>query len=166
MRLPLKTISPDAIPKALEKAQRYRLLNEPMQAESICLDVLRTDPENQSALVTLLLALTDQFAGGHTINEIQPDEVIAKLRGDYERAYYSGIVAERRATALLGQNAAHSSFRAYDFLTLAMRHYERAAELRPAGNDDAILRWNTCARLINNRSVRPRAEESAEHFLE
>jgi hypothetical protein len=29
-----------------------------------------------------------------------------------------------------------------------MEHYERAQALRPPGNDDAILRWNTCARMI------------------
>jgi hypothetical protein len=55
----LKRLSDEAIPAALEKALRYRLLNEPAEAESICHDVLRIDPENQQALVVLLLALTD-----------------------------------------------------------------------------------------------------------
>jgi hypothetical protein len=32
----LKPISIASIPRALEKAERYRLLNEPEQAESIC----------------------------------------------------------------------------------------------------------------------------------
>src|ERR1700722_16262182 len=59
-----KPISPDAVPLALEKAERYRLLNEPAQAESICLDVLAVDPDNQRALVMLLLALSDQFLTG------------------------------------------------------------------------------------------------------
>ena len=57
----LKRISKDAVPAALEKALRYRLLNEPLESESICRDVLATDSKNQEALVTLLLALTDQF---------------------------------------------------------------------------------------------------------
>jgi len=56
-----KLISPAGIPAALEKAIRYRLLNEPLEAESICRDVLAVDPENQEAMVTLLLALTDEF---------------------------------------------------------------------------------------------------------
>ena len=64
MQFDLKPISAAGIGEALEKAERYRLLNEPSLAESICLDVLRIDPENQHALVMLLLALTDQFGHG------------------------------------------------------------------------------------------------------
>src|SRR5207248_11695595 len=55
----LKSLSKEAIPAALEKAERYRLLNEPGEAESICLDILKADPENQQAIITLLLALTE-----------------------------------------------------------------------------------------------------------
>ena len=58
----LKHLSAAAIPRALEKAERYRLLNEPWEAESICLDVLSVEPQNQQALVMLILALTDAFA--------------------------------------------------------------------------------------------------------
>ena len=57
----LKPITPEGIPAALEKAERYRLLNDSSAAESICLDVLEIDPSNQKALVSLLLAITDQF---------------------------------------------------------------------------------------------------------
>ena len=57
----LKPLHKDAIPAALAKAERYRLLNEPGEAESICLDVLQVDPGSQDALVMLILALTDQF---------------------------------------------------------------------------------------------------------
>ena len=57
----LKRLSDEAIPAALEKALRYRLLNKPAEAESICRDVLQIDPENQEALVVLLLALTDRL---------------------------------------------------------------------------------------------------------
>ena len=59
--LELKTIARDGIPHALEKAERYRLLNDPAQAESICRDVLAVDADNQDALRALILALTDQF---------------------------------------------------------------------------------------------------------
>jgi len=52
----IKPLSKENIPAALEKAERYRLLNEPMPTESICLDILEADPENQKAIVTLLLA--------------------------------------------------------------------------------------------------------------
>jgi len=47
----LKRLHKDAIPAALEKAERYRLLNEPGEAESICLDILAVDPDNQRALI-------------------------------------------------------------------------------------------------------------------
>src|SRR5271154_2249072 len=124
MTLPLKTLSMDAIPRAQEKADRYRLLGEPVQAESICLDILKIDPDNQCALITLLLALTDQFGHGYRLGEMEPRDVIDRLKSDYERAYYTGIVAERRAKAVLDQNAAQTGSLAYDFLTSAMRCYE------------------------------------------
>ena len=87
MAMSLKTLSQDAIPRAIEKADRYRLLNEPVQAESICLDILRVDSVNQQALVILLLALTDQFGRGYKLGDVDPKDVIAKLTGAYERAY-------------------------------------------------------------------------------
>ena len=57
----LRSISKAAIPAAVKKAEHYRLLNDPEQAESICLDILAVDPDNQQALVVLILAITDQF---------------------------------------------------------------------------------------------------------
>ena len=45
----LKPLSKDAIESALAKAERHRFLNEPDEAESICLDVLEVDPDNQPA---------------------------------------------------------------------------------------------------------------------
>jgi hypothetical protein len=162
----LKTLSRDAIPMALAKADRYRLLNEPLQAESICLDILAIEPDNQGALVIMLLALTDQIGHGYKLGEMGPADVIARLTSEYDRAYYSGIVDERRAKAVLDQGESHSGFRAYDLLTSAMAHYERAAELRSAGNDDALLRWNTCTRLMNSHGVKPRTEVPRDSFLE
>src|SRR5947209_7539003 len=97
----LKPLSKEAIPRALEKAQRYRLLNEPVEAQSICLDVLRIDPENESALVCLLLALTDQFDEEIQDAVVQAREVLPRLRDGYSRAYYAGIICERRAKAQL-----------------------------------------------------------------
>jgi hypothetical protein len=165
MMLPLKTLSKDAIPTALVKADRYRLLNEPLQAESICLDILAVEPENQNALVILLLALSDQIGHGYRLAAMEPADVIGRLKSEYERAYYAGIVDEHRAKAVLDQSEPHSGFLAYDLLTSAMAHYERAETLRPAGNDDALLRWNTCARLMNSHGVKPRQEER-DSFLE
>ena len=73
-----KPLSRDAIPAALEKAMRYRLLNEPGEAESISLDVLRTEPDNQQALVILLVALTDRFSKGYAVGVIQAQEILPR----------------------------------------------------------------------------------------
>src|SRR3989442_10010872 len=99
----LKPLSKDAIPAALDKAMRYRLLNEPAEAESICLDILQTDPDNQQAVVILVLALTDRFSTGYAVGDSQAQEIVARLHSEYERAYYSGIICERRAKAYLHQ---------------------------------------------------------------
>jgi hypothetical protein len=56
---------------------------------------------------------------------------------------------------------------AYEALRDAMNWYERAEAIRPPGNDDAILRWNTCARLINaNSQLAPHPEPAYEPALE
>src|SRR5580704_14834057 len=161
----LKPISPAAVPVALEKAERYRLLNEPWQAESICRDILRVEPEHDLALVMLLLSLTDQFGKGVTAQQAR--EVQAQLKDGYERAYYAGIISERWAEALIRKGSPGVGFTAYEALREAMEYYERAEGLRPEGNDDSILRWNTCARiLMRNSDLRPRGEEVFEPALE
>jgi hypothetical protein len=145
----LKTLSKDGIPAALAKAERYRLLNEPGEAESICLDVLRIEPVNQLALVTLILALTDQFVvESSTRAAAAAPDVVARLHDEYERWYYSGIISERRGKAAHHTGQVGSSAAVHEWLGDAMRCYERAEAIRPAGNDDAILRWNACARLL------------------
>src|SRR5215212_5004288 len=101
----LKRLSKEAIPAALEKANRYRLLNEPSEAESICLDVLKADPDNQEAIIILLLALTDRFTRGYAVGDTQAKELLSKIKSEYDRAYYTGIFAERRAKAKLTQNS-------------------------------------------------------------
>lgn len=161
-----RSISPDAIPAALEKAERYRLLNEPSEAVSICRDILRADPDHQRALVTLILALSDRF-GRHAGAE--PDEarsLARRLEDEYERAYYTGIVCERRAKALLRGRVRGADSTAHDWLRMAMRWYEEAEPLRPEGNDDPILRWNACARLLRDRELGPRPEDAIEQPIE
>jgi tetratricopeptide (TPR) repeat protein len=160
----LKPISRDAIPVALEKAERYRLLNEPAQAESICLDILRIDPDNQKALVMMLLALTDQLGSGGAATRARA--VVSRLKGEYERAYYTGIICERSARASFDNGAPGAAFSSYDLFREAMEWYEKAEALRSPGNDDAVLRWNTCVRTLQkNPSLRPRPEESFEPVL-
>ncbi len=145
-----KPLSAAGVPAAIEKAERYRLLNEPLEAESICLDVLEVEPNNEQVLVMLLLALTDQFDERLDKNFAKAKEVLASFDDDYSRLYYGGIIAERRAKCSLKRGSPGSGYVAYEWLRRAMDKYEQAAEVRPTGNDDAILRWNTCARLINH----------------
>jgi hypothetical protein len=160
----LKAISKDAIPEALAKAERYRLLNEPEEAESICQDVLRIDSGNQQAAITFLLARTD-----HLEDEIDAGkawDVVALIQGDYERAYYSGIICERQGKAYVKRGRLGYGAKAYECLTEAMRWFAKAEAQRPAGNDDALLRWNTCARfLMGHPQVQPEPQESAEPIL-
>ncbi len=162
----LKPLSPEAVPRALAKAERYRLLNEPGEAESICRDALEADPDNQEALVMLLLALTDQFDDEGTAAVDHATTCTERIRAEYERAYYTGIVWERRAKARLKRGVPDSGPRAYEWLREAMSWFEKAEAVRPAGNDDALLRWNACARLImRDRRLVPAAEERGEPLL-
>lgn len=153
----LKPLHEDSIPAALEKAMRYRLLNEPWEAESICEDILAIDPDNQEALVTLLLSLTDQFGRKRGANASAARALLPRLEGAYTQAYYAGIIAERRAKAHLARGGPGAGGAAYEALRQAMEHFEQAEKLRPPGNDDAILRWNTCARIFqrNAHDLRP-----------
>ena len=161
MQFKLKPISSAGISVALQRAERYRLLNEPSLAESICLDVLEVEKENQRALVTLLLAITDQFGSGALAARAR--ELLPRLKSEYEQSYFAGIICERSAHAQLRKGAPNATFSAYDGLIRAMQCYEEAIELRPPGNEDAILRWNTCARiLMRNPNLRPRPDEAFE----
>jgi len=162
----LKPISKEAIPNAIEKAHHYRLLNEPSAAESICLDVLEIDPENQQALITLLLALTDHIAQGYAIGAAQARKLLPRIKDEYQRTYYSGIICERQAKALLNQGGPGSRYDAYEWLRDAMEWYEKAEDIRPAEHDDPILRWNSCARIIMHNNLGPRVPEFAEPYLE
>jgi len=144
----LKRLSAAAVPAALAKAERYRLLNEPQQSESICEDILRTDPANHQALVTLILALSDAFPHDHARTAARAAALITQLPSEYERHYYGGLVAERRGRALLDQPGPGTRAAA-SWLRDAMDAYARAEALGPPDNDEARLRWNACARTFN-----------------
>ena len=141
------------------------MLNEPGEAESICRDVLQVEPDNQEALTTMTHALTEKFHDDAS-TLVEAFATVAQLRDEYERAYYTGIVAERRAKARLRHGMPGSGPQAYEWLRDAMTWYEKAETIRPAGNDDARLRWNACARLImRNRHLVPIGEERGEPLL-
>jgi len=154
----LKAISSEAVPRALAKAERYRLLHEPEEAESICLDILGTQPENQDALVTLLLVTTDQFGRRSEKGPGDARGILGKLRGEYERHYYGGLICERWVKAQL-RDGAHPSVASGWFLE-ALDDYEAAQAVSPPGNDDAVLRWNACVRYLQRR---PDLIEELEH---
>lgn len=165
--LRLKPIARESIPLALQKAERYRVINDPSSAESICLDVLEVDPDNQQALVTLLLAITDQFAVQPIEGAHRARELLLGLRDEYKRAYYAGIICERCAKALLRRETPASGELASDWLREAMAWYERAEAQRPPGNDEAILRWNTCVRILTRSGLpEPPAGEAVEPGVE
>jgi hypothetical protein len=145
----LKRLTPDGVPAAVKRAAHYRLLGDPWAAESICRDVLEVDPENQEALVTLLLALSDQFGSEEDSAQVSTvQDLLPRLASEYQRAYYAGLLCERWAKRLFRRQVPGAGPMVYDWLRRAMNHYEKAEQIRPPGDDDPILRWNTCARLI------------------
>lgn len=157
----LKPLHHEAVAAALEKANRYRLLNEPGAAESIYLDILAIEPRNQEALEGIVLAMSDRFGKDYAVGDGRIQDYLSKIETDYERAYYTGIVYERRAKAVL----ARGGIGAYELFEQAMDWFAKAEAIRPAGNDDAILRWNGCARVIVRNDLKPR-EMSANDFIE
>ena len=145
----LKSISLKGIAAAISKAEVYRYLNEPGEAESICRDVLAVEPDNQAAHRLLGLAITDQFTGGPSDRHTEAGSSFQSLTDRYERLYYTGLLHERRAKAQL--RAGHSPYALRVLFEEAMRYFEEAEQISPPGNDDAILRWNRCARLLQSR---------------
>ena len=163
----LKRISPSGVAAALQKAERYRLLNDSSAAESICRDIIEVDPENQQALIVLLLSITDQFGDDLSDGLRRAREVLPRLRDEYKRAYYAGIICERRAKVQRRMTVPGAGSMAYESFREAMEWYETAETMRPAGNDEAILRWNTCARVLDaDDHLRPRPVEQYEPVLE
>ncbi len=160
----LKQITKEGIPRALEKVERYRLLNEPSEAESICRDILAAEPSHQKALCLLILSISDQFLQGTAPQEAT--RLLRELKDDYQRSYYEGIILERLAKAALHRNTPGSGYDAYEWIEEAMAAFTKAIAKRPTGNDDAILRWNSCIRLIEKNKLVPREKELREPALE
>jgi hypothetical protein len=162
----LKPLSKDSVEAAIGKAEHYRLLNQPRLAESICLDVLEVDPENQRASIVLLLALTDLFTQSTARSSKHALEIAAKLKDDYARVYYSGIIHERLGAAALNSSSQSTDFDAYEWYREAMEFYEKAHEINKGENNDPILRWNTCARIIMDNHLRERPSDDYQPMLE
>jgi hypothetical protein len=146
MEYKLKRISKAGIPEAIAKAELYRSLNEPEEAESICRDILYVEPQHQLAVRLLGLAITDQFAGSASDRYRDAEQTFQQLRDPYERLYYGGILYERRAKAQLAAGLPPHAL--LPLFEQALRSFAEAEKIRPSGNDDAILRWNRCVRLL------------------
>jgi hypothetical protein len=165
-QLQLKPLSKEGVPAALGKAEHYRLLNQPRLAESICHDILAIDNNNSTASVILLLALTDQFGKSSSKASKQALALARNLKDEYSQKYYAGIVFERQAGNALNSGIPGSDFDAYEWYIEAMQCFEEAEAIHPPGNDDAILRWNTCVRTIMQYDLRERPMDDGEPFLE
>lgn len=150
MEFKLKLISHAGIAEANSKAELYRVLNQPEEAESICHDVLAIKPEDQDALRILALAITDQFTGNPSDRHHEAQTAFQQLTDPYEKIYYLGLLHERRAKAQI--RAGRSPHTVLVLFEEAMRCYKDAEAIRPAGNDDSILRWNSCVRLLASRN--------------
>ena len=146
MELKLKTISKDGVAEAISKAELYRFLNEPEESESICHDILAADPENQTALRILGLAITDEFTGESSDRYSEAERTFHRLTDAYEKQYCLGLLCERQAKAQM--HAGRPPHAVTVMFEEAMRHFEAAEKIHPPRNDDAVLRWNRCARLL------------------
>ena len=149
MDFQLKPISSEGIPEAISKVELYRNLNEPGEAESICRDILAADPDNQTALRLLGLSITDQFKGSPADRYPEAERIFQSLQDQYERLYYAGILHEREAKAQLETGRAPHTVT--PLFEAALSNFEKAEAIRPHGNDDAILRWNRCVRILQSR---------------
>src|ERR1700676_4912902 len=158
MELKLKTISKAGIPEAISRTRLYRSHNEPEEAESFCRDILAVEPEYQLALRLLGLAITDQFSGDTEDRHAEAEQLFQRLAERYERLYYTGLLHERRAKAQL--RVGRSPHTLAPLFAEAMRCFAEAEVIRPPDNDDALLRWNRCARLLQSDPAFQEQKES------
>src|SRR5439155_21666861 len=124
----LKSLGARNLAAALDKAEQYRALNEPEEAESICRDILAEDPKHQLALRTLGLALTDMFDTEWTKHFDEALRTFKALTSPYEVVYYSGVAWERCAKAQLKHAQAHNAAHSYE---PAMDLFPRAEAIGP-----------------------------------
>jgi tetratricopeptide (TPR) repeat protein len=147
MSFELKRLPRASLDAALAKAEHYRDLNAPEEAESICRDVLDVDGNHQTAWKLLGLALTDRFGSRQVGLVEQAIEAFERLTDVYERTYHLGVCWERAAKAHIERDEAHSAVTAYEH---ALKLFEKAEALRPE-LPDSVLRWNRCVRLLSSQ---------------
>lgn len=145
MRYELKRLPEMTLESALAKAEHYRDLNQPDEAESICRDVLDVDAAHPLALRTLGLALTDRFPHARHLVFDEAIAVFGRLASAYERAYYTGIAWERLAKVQLDQGEVRNAFHSFE---KALALFDKAESLGDDQTPDPILRWNRCVRAL------------------
>ena len=91
---------------------------------------------------------------------------LTTIQGEYEKLYYEGIIWEREAKSILKLNYPGSKFKAFELLQKALDCFNSAERIRPKNNDESILRWNSCARIINQKQLVAQDEAYVEPFLE
>jgi tetratricopeptide (TPR) repeat protein len=161
MGFELKRLPRASVDAAIAKAEHYRDLNQPEEAESICRDVLDLEPLHAKAWKLLGLAITDRFASGHVGLLEQAVQAFENLPDEYERIYHLGVAWERAAKAHVEKNESHSAVAAFEH---ALGLFEQAERMRP-DLPDPVLRWNRCVRLLTSHPslraaiVAPREDE-------
>jgi len=113
-----------------------------------------------------LLAISDQLGENLIENLDRALTLLPRLDDEYQRIYYRGILYERMAHVYLRRPTPGSHFSAYDMFREAMRLYEEAERVRPPTNDEALLRWNTCARTIMGANLEPQPVDDFRPMLD
>jgi len=145
MRRELKPLGTRNLATAVTLAKHYRDLNQPEEAESICRDILVVAPENDDALRTLGLAMTDRFPSAWMTLFDDACAAFAKLKSDYERVYYTGVAWERYAKAQLEAGRAHNAIHAFEE---AITRFEQADKLCSPDDPLPVLHYNRCVRAL------------------
>ena len=120
---------------------------------------LQADPSNADAVRTLILALTDSFQYHELGSVSRAQDLVATLPSEYERAYFAGLVAERRARALLVRGGPGRACPRAICCARRCAPSNAPNRVKPSDNDDALLRWNACARLFQRHPELVAADE-------
>ena len=118
----------------------------------------RLERRQPRAIITLVLALTDQFGGTSGVGNGEARALLGRIHDSYERAYYEGMICERWANAALRDHKSETEV--WSWFADALALYERAEKLAQPGNEDAVLRWNACVRVLQaHPSVCPATDD-------
>lgn len=141
----LKPLGARNLSAAVTLAKHYRDLNQPEEAESICRDILAVSPDNEDALRTLGLALTDRFPSAWMTLFDEACATFAKLRSEYERVYYTGIAWERYAKAQIEAGRVDNAVHAFEE---AIARFLEADKLGSPDDPAPVLHYNRCVRAL------------------